>query len=75
MDDDPMAVEQAADFLGLSKGYLYQLISKGKIPYYKPLKGRVYFTRRDLRGFVCRSRVAADYEVSEQADAILNGEA
>ncbi|MDR2500117.1 MAG: helix-turn-helix domain-containing protein [Treponema sp.] len=75
MDDSPMTVEQAAAFLGFSKHYIYQLVSKGKIPYYKPLKGRVYFKRGDLLGFIYRNRAAADYEIAEQADAVLNGEA
>lgn len=74
MEDSPMTIEQAADFLSLSKPYLYQLIRDSRIPHHKPLKGRVYFKRSDLLGFVYRNRAAAGYEVSEQADAVLNGE-
>jgi excisionase family DNA binding protein len=69
-----MTVEQAAEYTHLSPVYIYELVRKKKIPYYKP-KGRLYFKQDELEGFIFRNRVAADYEVSDMADAILNGEA
>jgi excisionase family DNA binding protein len=69
----PMNVMAAAEFCGLSKTYLYKLIHLGKIPYYKPEGGRVFFKQEDLEAFVFRGRRSADYELSDKADSLLTG--
>jgi excisionase family DNA binding protein len=51
-----LTVDEAAAFTGLKKSYLYKLISKRKIPFYKPLGGRVYFKQEELEGFIFRNR-------------------
>jgi excisionase family DNA binding protein len=68
----PMGIVEAAEFTGLSKTYLYKLIHLGKIPCYKPTGGKVFFKREELTAFVFRGRHAADFELLEQADNILN---
>jgi excisionase family DNA binding protein len=67
-----MGIVEAAEFTGLSKNYIYKLIYLGKIPCYKPTGGRVFFKREELEQFVFRGRHAADFELFEQADNILN---
>lgn len=62
---------EAAEFLGLSPKYCYNLVCLGKIPYYKPA-GRLYFLRADLEEYIRRGRHAADYELRDMADKILN---
>ncbi len=69
----PLSLEEAADFTGLQKSYLYKLTSTGKIPYYRPNGGRVYFKAEDLEAFIFRKRRAADYELSEKAEEMLSG--
>jgi excisionase family DNA binding protein len=69
----PMGVSEAAEFTGLKPSYLYKLIHLRKIPHYKPLGGRVFFRREELEEFIFRGRSAADYELAEKADGILNG--
>jgi excisionase family DNA binding protein len=56
------SVNEAAVFTGLSKNYLYKLVHQKKIPYYKPLGGRVFFKQDELEAFIFRNRQAADYE-------------
>jgi hypothetical protein len=48
------------------------LVHWKQIPCYKPTKGRLYFLESEILIFLSRNRQAADYEVAEQADAILN---
>jgi excisionase family DNA binding protein len=74
MDDKPLGIKDAMELTGYSRSYLYQLIHFKKIPYHKPNNGRVFFKKSELLDFIYRGKKAADYEVSEQADAILNGE-
>jgi len=57
-----LTVDEAATYTGLSRNYIYKLIHLKKIPYYKPLNGRVYFKPDELEKFIFRNKQAADYE-------------
>ena len=57
-----LSVDEAAAFTGLSKNYIYKLIHERKIPFFKPLGGRVFFKQEDLESFIFRNRQSADYE-------------
>jgi len=67
-----LSVDEAADFTGLSKAYLYKLIHQKKIPFYKPMGGKVFFKLGELESFIFRGRRAADYELESQAESLLN---
>ncbi|GHT78526.1 hypothetical protein FACS1894130_05270 [Spirochaetia bacterium] len=69
----PLTVDDAAQFTGLKKSYLYKLCHLGRIPYFKPTGGKVYFRQNDLEEFIFRGRQSADYEIKAQADRILAG--
>lgn len=43
-----LGINDAADFLGLKKSYLYQLTSKKVIPHSKPNNKKIYFQKSDL---------------------------
>jgi excisionase family DNA binding protein len=68
----PLTIPEAAAFTGLKASYLYKLACLGKVPYYKPRGGRLYFTRADLEAFTLRGRRSADYELDGHADAFLD---
>jgi len=68
----PFTLGEAAQYLGISRGHLYKLTSKGGISFFKPSGGRLYFTTEDLDGYLFRGRRAAGYELETQADAIVN---
>jgi excisionase family DNA binding protein len=74
-DDRPLVMKDAIEMTGYSRSYLYKLMHLGKIPYHKPLGGKVFFKKSELMDFVYRGKKSASYEVSTAADAILNGEA
>lgn len=69
----PLGIKEAVEFTGLSRAYIYKLCHFGRIPYYKPTGGRVFFKQEDLENFIFRGRQAADYELREKADSVLNG--
>ena len=75
LTDKPLTVEQAADFTGFSTAYIYKLVHLKKISCFKPEGGKILFSLDDLKAFVYRNRQSADYELQEQADAILTGRA
>ncbi|MCL2792437.1 MAG: excisionase family DNA-binding protein [Spirochaetaceae bacterium] len=68
----PLNTKEAAEFLGYRESYIYQLLNKRKLTFYKT-GNKVCFKREDLEKYLYRNRIAADYEVEEQAEKILNG--
>mgnify|MGYP000907807714 FL=1 len=44
--------QEAARYMNMPLGTLRQMVSKGKIKYYKPTGGRVYFRYSDLDEFM-----------------------
>jgi len=71
----PIRLNKVMELSGYSRSYIYKLVHWKKIPCHKPTNGRLYFFESEIIDFLARNRQSADYEVSEAADAILNGEA
>lgn len=71
-DDRPFRIPEAAAYLGISKGYLYNLVHAGKITHHKPSVKVVLFQKQDLDAYVCHHTKLADFEVNRQAEDILN---
>ena len=57
-----LSVDEASAFTGYSRNYLYKLIHQKRIPYFKPMGGRVFFKAEELENFIFRNRQGADYE-------------
>lgn len=66
-NEKPLNVEQAAQFLDVTKSHLYKLTSKGIIPHYKPTGNRIYFFREDLISFIRKGRVTPQHEIDRAA--------
>ena len=69
----PMTVEVAAEWSGFSKSYLYQLMHKGMIPYYKPddsKQGKVFLCKEELAAFIFSKRHATKKEIAERAESV-----
>jgi excisionase family DNA binding protein len=69
----PIRIAAVAAITGFSRSYIYKLVHWKKMPYHKPTQGRLFFYESEVLDFLSRGKRAADYEVSERADAILNG--
>ena len=65
----PIRIEEAAEYLGVSKSHLYKLTSKSEIPHYKPNGKTIYFKRIDLDNWALRRRVASREEVRNNAQS------
>lgn len=63
--DKLLNIDQAAQLLKLTRGSIYQLIHKGKIPYSK--KGRLYFSESELRKWINSGRHQTVEEIQEEA--------
>ena len=64
----PIGMDEAAEYLGISKNYLYQLVSKKEITYYKSKNGRkTSFKLRDLDAWVYARCSKSNSELEEDA--------
>jgi excisionase family DNA binding protein len=68
--DDLLTVEQAAEFLSLSKPTVYGLISKGEIPVMKRSK-RCYFSKLELIAYLKQGRKKSNAEIEAAAEQRL----
>jgi excisionase family DNA binding protein len=58
---------EAAQYMGISKSYLYKLTMTGAIPCYKPTGKMVYFNRHELEDWLQRNRVSSNDELESKA--------
>jgi len=59
--------DEAAQFTGLSKSYLYKLTSGQKICHYKPNGKIIYFDRVELENWMKQNRVSTTDEIAGEA--------
>lgn len=65
-----MTVDEAADFLTLSKPTIYSKCSRGELPYMKRGK-RLYFSLTELNEYLKAGRVKTVFELENEADNYL----
>lgn len=58
-------INGAVNFLKLKKSYIYLLIHKRKIPFYKPGR-KVYFDKIELQNWILNSKVKTQIEIEEE---------
>ena len=59
--------EEAAQYMGISKSYLYKLTMRQQIPHYKPMGKMCYFNRTELENWLQRNRVSTSEEINDRA--------
>jgi len=66
-DEKPLSFSEAAEYLGVSKSYLYKFTSGAKIPHFKPNGKKIYFKKSDLNNYLFRNRKASEQELEQKA--------
>jgi excisionase family DNA binding protein len=64
---DTLTFDEAAEYIGMSKSYLYKLTSAGRVPHYKPTGKMLFFDRAELQAWQRRNRVKSVEEVEREA--------
>lgn len=72
-NDDPVNLDQACNFLGIKKSYLYQLTHKKQIPFYKPNGKMIFFSKNDLRKWLFRNRHKSLQEIQKDSENLMQG--
>lgn len=69
---DALTMDDAAAYTGLSKSYLYRLVCKKQIPYYKSAGGKqTYFAKKELCNWLLKHRVSSIEEAEQAAVAYV----
>jgi excisionase family DNA binding protein len=63
----PMNLEQAAEYLSISRSCLYKLTSRGIIAYHKPSGKRLYFKKEDLDRYAFSNRSICRDEICQKS--------
>ena len=60
-------MNQASDYLKLKKSYIYNLVYKNKIPFYKPNGKKLYFNKLELSDWISQSRIKTQDEFNNES--------
>ncbi len=63
--------EEASSYLGVKPSYLYKLMHRHEIGYYKPNGKLCYFNKSDLDAWLTRCRVKSQDELEAEANAYI----
>lgn len=61
------SIEEVAEYIGVSKGYVYKMTSRGLIPYYKPNGKTLYFKKEEIDDWLLRNRQSTNAEIETEA--------
>jgi excisionase family DNA binding protein len=67
LQKEMLTFDEAAQYLDLSRSYLYRLTSSRQIPHYCPNGKRIYFKRSELTEWLQKTRVASKEEIEAKA--------
>lgn len=63
MEKTILNFNEAAEYLSVTKGFLYKLTSTHRVPFYKPCGKKVFFRKSELDKWLEAGRVATDEEL------------
>lgn len=70
--DKLLTIEEAAEFLHLSKATCYSKVSRGELPFMKMKRSkRLYFSRKELLEYLKEGRKKTNAEIEEEAHTYL----
>lgn len=62
-----MSLEEASEYTGISRSYLYKLTAKGEIPFSKPRGKIIYFSREKLDNWLLSNSKKSAGELKSEA--------
>jgi len=72
--EKPLTLNEAAQYLDISKSYIYKLTCSNKIPCYRPQGKRLYFVKSELHTWLLRNPVKTTTDIDQEAnDYLVNG--
>ena len=59
-------IDEAAEYLRLKKSYIYNLVHRKQIPFYKPNGKKIYFNKLELSSWITTSKVKTVQEIEQE---------
>ena len=69
--EQPLTVQEAAQFLNLTVATIYSKVSRGELPVMKRSK-RLYFSSTELMEYLKQGRKKSNAEIEQEAEAYLS---
>ncbi|MBR1502649.1 MAG: helix-turn-helix domain-containing protein [Prevotella sp.] len=66
-----LTLEEAAQFMGISRSTLYKMTHKSEIPFYRPNGKLIYFEKTELLAWMRRNRSMTEEEANQRAHELL----
>lgn len=66
-----LTIEEASEYLKVSKSCIYKLTSNKEIPYYVPGGKKIYFRKEELDNWILESRVDSSYQEESKVNSFL----
>ena len=67
-----LTLNEASEYLDLSKSALYKMTSKKEIPFYNPGGKKIYFKKEELNNWITNARVDSSLEVELDVTSYLS---
>lgn len=68
LQKEALTFSEAAQYLTLSESYLYQMVSRGQIPAYRPGGKRLIFSRRELDQWLLSNKQRSKSEIVNEVE-------
>ena len=62
-----LTIEEASDYTGISRSYLYKLTANGDIPFSKPRGKMIYFSKEKLDAWLLTNSSKSRDEIQQEA--------
>lgn len=62
-----LSLEEASEYTGISRSYLYKLTAKGEIPFSKPRGKMIYFSKEKLDEWLLSNQSKSSKEIKSEA--------
>ncbi|MFD0792060.1 helix-turn-helix domain-containing protein [Mucilaginibacter litoreus] len=63
-----LTIDEAADYMGISKSWLYKMTMSGELPTYRPGGKRIYLKRSDINQWMSSKRRSSASEIEQAAN-------
>ncbi len=60
--------DEVARYMGVSKSYLYKLMFRKEIPYYKPMGKLCFFNRKEIEAWLQKNRISTIEEIEAKEE-------
>ncbi|MEG1590598.1 MULTISPECIES: helix-turn-helix domain-containing protein [Chryseobacterium] len=65
IEKEILSFKESIEFMDVSKSFLYKMTSEGKINFFKPNNGKVYFRKDDLENWMMQNEVKSIASLEE----------